>query len=175
MFHAHDLAVPNAKGLLTAVANGASTTRFTAYDALGRVTGSRQETDGQTYDFSYAYNRLGGLLTQTYPSGRQVTLSYDDAGRIDGATGAFSGSPATYASSFVYAAHGDILNMTLGNGPAESPEFNSLLQPTQVQAGSSALVGEANPAISLKTMRSAVRRLRLTRPLPYRRTAVVAR
>ncbi len=75
------------------------------------------------------------MLTQTYPSGRQVTLSYDDVGRIDGAAGSFSGSPATYESSFAYAAHGAVVNMTLGNGLAESTQFNSLLQPTQVKAG----------------------------------------
>ena len=61
--------------------SGATGTYF-AYDAVGRVVTQKQITGSTTYSLSYAYN-LGGLLTsQTYPSGRTLTHSYDEGGRL---------------------------------------------------------------------------------------------
>ena len=51
----------------------------------------------------YAYDLGGNSTTQTYPSGRTVTVSYDDAGRIDGVTGQKTGEAnRTYASDFAF-------------------------------------------------------------------------
>lgn len=46
-----------------------------------RVTEHKQTTDGEEYDTEYVYNLSGGLVEQTYPSGRKVQNV------IDGNTG----------------------------------------------------------------------------------------
>ncbi|PYT00376.1 MAG: hypothetical protein DMF63_07335, partial [Acidobacteria bacterium] len=62
----------NAKGKLLKVTSSVSTTEYTSFDILGRVTASKQTTDGQDYVNGYVYNLSGALIAQTYPSGRVV-------------------------------------------------------------------------------------------------------
>ena len=128
--------VPNAKGRLTQVANANSITNVTAYDPLGRVTGSNQVTGGQTYNFSYAYNLSGAMTSETYPSGRTIATSYDLANRPTSVVGNGTTSYVNIANSANFAPHGGILSITLGNGLVQTQQFNSLLQPTQIAAGS---------------------------------------
>ena len=68
-------------GQLAAVANGSSTTNYLAYDARGNVATSNQQTQGQVYSFAYGYNLADQIVSETYPSGRVATTSYDAAGR----------------------------------------------------------------------------------------------
>jgi YD repeat-containing protein len=49
-----------------------STTEYTSFDILGRVTGHKQTTDGTDYVTGYTYNLSGALIEETYPSGRVV-------------------------------------------------------------------------------------------------------
>ena len=67
---------------------------------------------------------------------RQITTSYDAAGRISPVNGQKSGEPnKTYASQFSYAAHGAISSLTLGNNLVDATTFNSRLQPTFIKLG----------------------------------------
>jgi RHS repeat-associated protein len=118
---------------LTMVQNAKSTTRFSQYDEEGQVILSQQVTGSQTFPFSYAYNRLGGLQTITYPSGRTVTMGFDNAGRISGVTN--QGTGLQYASNLSYAANNAISGLLFGNGLTESTTFNTRLQPTQIKTG----------------------------------------
>jgi hypothetical protein len=74
-----------AKGKLTGEGvQGWSATNYGGFDGRGRVTASVQRTitSGTTqtaYSFAYTYNRDGSLATQTYPSGKVVSLAYDRA------------------------------------------------------------------------------------------------
>ncbi len=125
-------------GQLCSASSSVSTTNFTSYDALGRVLAGNQVTAGQTYSFSYTYNHAGGLLTETYPSGRIITTAYDAAGRFSSLTGQKSGEPnKTYTSSYSFAAHGGVSSMQLGNSLWEHTNFNTRLQPTQIGLGTS--------------------------------------
>ncbi|MGB7068403.1 MAG: hypothetical protein WBD22_02825, partial [Pyrinomonadaceae bacterium] len=54
--------LPNAKGKLTKVSSSVSTTEYTTFDILGRVTGHKQTTDGQSYTTGYIYNLSGVLI-----------------------------------------------------------------------------------------------------------------
>ena len=65
----------NGVGRLWQVSNGASTTTFSAYDAVGRIKLSSQTPQGtsQPYSFSYNYKLAGALTSDTYPSGRTIT------------------------------------------------------------------------------------------------------
>ena len=111
----------NLLGRLTMVANGVSTTKYSAYDALGRVVSQAQTVAGQSYPFSNLYDHVG--VTQvTYPSGRAVTYAYDGAGRVSSAA-----SGATeYAGSITYAPHGAVEQLRLGNGRARQTESSRL-------------------------------------------------
>jgi uncharacterized protein RhaS with RHS repeats len=102
------------------VSNGASTTEYGSYDALGRVLGSTQNS---LYPFLYTYIPAG-LRTIQYPSGRVVTTSYDDAGRpLQLAAGT-----KNYASAIGYAPHGAPVSLTLGNALVETTAYNCRLQ-----------------------------------------------
>jgi uncharacterized protein RhaS with RHS repeats len=125
-------------GRFTWVGDSVSSTSFTAYDVLGRVTGSTQTTSGTAYpSFSYTYNPPGSLATETYPSGRKITFTPDGAGRVSAVCGLLGTATTNYTSAATaigYAPHGAIESLLLGNGLTESTSFNSRLQPTQIQA-----------------------------------------
>jgi YD repeat-containing protein len=124
-------------GNLASVANSVSTTAYTGYDALGRLTGSQQTTDGQTYGMSYAYDLAGALTDETYPSGRIVHHSYASDGKLTGVSSRIAANRPfrSYAQNFSYNAAGAVTGMQLGNMRWESTQFNSRMQPTQIALG----------------------------------------
>ncbi|HMS44007.1 MAG TPA: hypothetical protein PKE69_27520, partial [Pyrinomonadaceae bacterium] len=58
------------KGKLTKVTSAVSSTEYTNFDGLGRISTHQQTTDGNTYTTSYIYNLGGALIEETYPSNR---------------------------------------------------------------------------------------------------------
>lgn len=133
--YAHDT-LTNGKGRLTSVSSSVSATNYSGYDAVGKVAGSSQITDGQTYTMTYGYNLAGAMTSETYPSGRVVTTAYDDIGRLSAVTGQKSGEAnKTYASTPTFTAHGAIKDLKLGNNLWEHTNFNTRLQPTEIGLG----------------------------------------
>lgn len=130
-------AVTNAKGKLTKVTSSVSTTEYTSFDILGRVTGHKQTTDGNDYNTAYAYNLSGALIEETYPSGRKVQNVLDNNGDLSMVKSRKNMLAGywNYASNFTYSAAGAVTSMRLGNGKWESTVFNSRLQPTQIALG----------------------------------------
>jgi RHS repeat-associated protein len=137
----------NAKGKLIKVTNGTgadrSTTEYTGFDILGRVTAHKQTTDSTDYVTGYTYNHGGALIEETYPSGRVVKNELYASGELSQVSSKESSSAIykTYANDFAYTAAGAISSLKLGNGRFESTQFNNRLQPTQIALGSS--VGNA--------------------------------
>ena len=114
-----------------------STTEYTSFDIMGRVTGQKQTTDGTAYTTGYTYKLNGALDEETYPSGRVVKNVLTQNGDLsiveskkNSTLGFFS-----YAKNFTYTAAGAVGSMQLGNGKWESTAFNSRLQPTQIALG----------------------------------------
>lgn len=127
----------NAYGKLTKVSSTISTTEYTAFDILGRVTAHKQTTDSNDYTTGYTYSLSGQLLEQEYPGGRIVKNTYDAA---DGSISQVQSkrSAETYrnfANGFIYNAAGAVIAMRLGNGKWENPVFNSRMQPTKIGLG----------------------------------------
>ena len=122
------------KHRLTSVSSSISTTSYSCYDGLARVTTSSQQTGGTTYSFSYAYNPDDTLKSVTYPSTRKLAYQYDAAGRLT-AVGENTVGATDYASAISYKPHGGINSLTLGNGLYESWAYNQRLQPTQIKLG----------------------------------------
>jgi RHS repeat-associated protein len=128
--------VTNSKGRLTSVSSSVSATSYSGYDAVGKIIGSSQTTDNQSYSMTYGYNLSGALTTETYPSGRIVTTSYDNAGRLSSVTGQKSEEAnKTYVSQISYAASGPMTELKLGNNLWEHTSFNSRLQPIEIGLG----------------------------------------
>ncbi len=136
--------LPNSKGYLTQISNYNSITNFTSFDPLGRVTGSNQVTGQQTYGFSYTYNLAGALTSETYPSTRVVSFSYDGANRPLGVSGLLGTTGTTYTGAITYAPHGGVMAMTLGNGLTENTCFNNRLQLTGRRIGSASITNCSN-------------------------------
>ncbi len=92
------------KGKLTKVSSSVSVTKYSDFDDMGRLTESKQETDGQTYTSSYAYNLAGALTKETYPSGRVVENVFDPNGdlSITRSKKTSNHGYCNYADAFVY-------------------------------------------------------------------------
>ncbi|MGD9562997.1 MAG: RHS repeat-associated core domain-containing protein [Pyrinomonadaceae bacterium] len=126
------------RGALTKVTSTVSEDRFTSFDNHGRLLASEQITDGQTYGFTYKYNLSGGLIEQTYPSGRLVRNFLDSDGGLSAvATKTATGMMNPLASDFDYSATGAVRKMKLGNGLWETAVFDELNQLKQVGLGTS--------------------------------------
>jgi RHS repeat-associated protein len=125
------------KGELIEVSNSVSTSKTTSFDNLGRALTYQQITDGQTYISSYQYNLAGALVSETYPSGRQVKYDYNADGDLSRVWGQVGQNQRTYANSFSYTASSAVSSMQLGNGRWETAKFNSRLQVTELGLGNS--------------------------------------
>ncbi|HYV11705.1 MAG TPA: DUF4214 domain-containing protein [Pyrinomonadaceae bacterium] len=122
----------SANGRLIAMTYGSSssiTGTYYGYDSMGRVNVQKQVTGANTYSLSYTYNLAGLLATETYPTSRVLTNSYDNAGRLS----QISDGTTTFASSFTYAPSGGMLSETWGNGAVHSLAYNNALQVSQVK------------------------------------------
>ncbi|MEQ1922405.1 MAG: RHS repeat-associated core domain-containing protein [Pyrinomonadaceae bacterium] len=124
-------------GKLTKVESSVSTTEYTGFDILGRVTTHKQTTDGNDYTIGYTYNLSGALIEETYPSGRVVKNVLDNNGELEIVQSKKNSSAGywNYAENFTYNPAGAVTAMQLGNGHWESTTFNSRLQPTQIALG----------------------------------------
>jgi RHS repeat-associated protein len=120
--------VSNSKGQLTSIVNGNSATYRTSFDAVGNVLMSSQTTAGQVYGFGYTYNLAGGLVKETYPSGRVVTTAYDGANRVSGVSGTLNGQVTPYVSNLGYAAHGAVQGFKFANNVWRGFAYNNRLQ-----------------------------------------------
>jgi YD repeat-containing protein len=160
--YSYDTGSAYSVGRLQQVSNANSLTSYTGYDPLGRVTATNQVTAGQDYSFSYSYNRAGALVSETYPSGRVVATSYDDANRVSAVTGTFNGQQMSYVSGVTYASHGAPSSFTYGNQLARTLGYNNRLQlssyqdalqnaPTSILFSVSANWGAANNNGSLQS------------------------
>jgi RHS repeat-associated protein len=134
----------HAKGKLTKVSTGTgantSTTEYVTFDILGRVTASKQTTDGGDtggYTTGYTYTLAGALDTETYPSTRVVKNELNNDGSLSMVESKKNSSSGywSYANSFTYNPAGAVTSMQLGNGHWESTTFNSRLQPTRIALG----------------------------------------
>lgn len=108
-----------------------ATGNYFSYDNMGRVTTEWQLT-GSTptkYKLSYGYN-LGDLVTsETYPSGRALSLSYDDGGRLS----QVSDGSTTFTDSFQYTPHGGLSSEKFGNTAVHTMNYNHALQASQIK------------------------------------------
>jgi RHS repeat-associated protein len=120
------------KGALTRVETAAagdtpSTATEFDYDLMGRIRKHRQSIGTQTYNLEYAYNLAGQLISETYPSGKIVTVDYDANGRLSGV----ADQTRSYMNNPQYQGKGNALSsINSGNGTTQTFQFNDRLQMT---------------------------------------------
>ncbi len=123
--------VPYSVGRLLAVTNGTSNNYYNAYDPMGRVTATAQQTNGQTYSFVYGYNLAGALTSETYPSGRVVTTTFDEANEASTVAGTLSGQVTNYITQTNYWPHGGLYFYNRGNNVTHAVSYNKRLQQSE--------------------------------------------
>ncbi|MBL8217091.1 MAG: RHS repeat-associated core domain-containing protein [Bryobacterales bacterium] len=128
-----------------------SSTELT-WDALGRVTSNKQRITGNANDYilNYTYYLNDAINQLTYPSGKSVTYTLDDAGRdleLKQGTTRSLARIATSPDPTGWSAHGAVTDIQLGNGLWESHEFNSRLQKHRSRLGT--VRAPAQPADTL--------------------------
>ena len=129
--YTYDPGLPNGIGKLGSVANANSTTTFTSFDPMGRVTASMQATGNRSYGFAYQYNLAGSLTSETYPSGRVLATAYDAANRPTSLQGNFANAVTSYVSQIAYWPHGGLYSFSRGNSVSHAASYNSRLQETE--------------------------------------------
>jgi RHS repeat-associated protein len=113
-----------------------------SYDAMGRIIQQRDYTQsGWQPAITAQYNFLGALTSLAYPSGRQVTLSYNTGDQLDQVQFAsFAGTTVGYnywsAADNSFYPTGAPKSVTLGNGVVETYSFNQRLQLAENTVGS---------------------------------------
>ena len=127
--HSYDLAT-NGKGhIYQTQATGSSLITIDSYDALGRPTAQRQQFNisgawGQSYTMQRSYNLAGSVATQTYPSNRMVSYTYDAGGRLNGFSGTLGdGTSRTYSNEIIYSSLGALAKEKFGT---TTPIYNKL-------------------------------------------------
>ena len=104
-------------------------TSIDSYDALGKPLVQRQlfklnGTWSPTYQTSRAYNRAGGVISATYPSGHTITYGYDAIGRTSSFSGNLGdGTSRTYATNLGYSPAGALTWEQFGTN---SPLYHKL-------------------------------------------------
>jgi RHS repeat-associated protein len=98
-----------------------------SYDSYNRVQSRTWTRDGKSYTVSYQYNAASQRKRITYPSTREIDLSYDNQGRPSSVGG--------YVSGIGYNVASQVTGWTLGNGAVETFSYgNSRLQLTSQTA-----------------------------------------
>ena len=110
--------------LVAQIYGSGSSGDYYAYDVLGRQTLKYQQTGPINYTLAAGYTLSGAIKTLTYPSGRTVTNTYDNAGRLTALSGNLGdGGTRTYASDILYSPPGGLTKEQFGTS---TPVYNKL-------------------------------------------------
>ncbi|HEX2270049.1 MAG TPA: hypothetical protein VHH35_10965, partial [Pyrinomonadaceae bacterium] len=103
---------------------GGSNGDYSAYDALGRRTLKIQQTGGVNYQTSAVYSLSGDVTSMTSPSGRTITNTYDQMGRLTTFSGNLGdGTTRTYSSGIIYSPIDGLVKEQFGT---TTPIYNKL-------------------------------------------------
>ena len=106
------------------------------YDAHGNLTREEKTIDSILYGTQYAYNKNNILTSVTYPSGRTINYTLDQAGRISQVSTTLGGNPKTLASGITYLPYGGIMGLTYGNGLSLSQGYDNQYRTSSIVTGS---------------------------------------
>jgi RHS repeat-associated protein len=106
------------------------------YDAHGNLTREEKTIGSILYTTQYTYNNNNLLTSITYPSGRTITYTLDQVGRISQVSTILGGNPKTLASAITYLPNGGITGLTYGNGLSLSQGYDNQYRISSIVTGS---------------------------------------
>jgi YD repeat-containing protein len=113
----------NQKGRLTHIAEPNSTTAYT-YDLQGRLRSEARTINAVTYTTGYGYDAAGRMDSITYPSGRQLTYTLDNLGRVQSITSTRAGLVQPLVTGIAYRAFGPVKGFMFGNNQTYTRGFD---------------------------------------------------
>ncbi len=108
------LSVTNGIGRLTGRVDPSGSYTF-YYDAQGNLNKEEKTINSVLYTTQYAFNKNNFMTSITYPTGRVITYTTDQVGRISQVSTTLNGQPKTLASGIDYMPFGGIKALTYGN------------------------------------------------------------
>ena len=123
------------KGRLTGRTDPSGSYTF-HYDAQGNITKEEKTISSVLYTTEYTYNKDNVLTSITYPSGRPVTYTLDQTGRVTQVGTTLNGNPKTLASSISYVPYGGITGLTYGNTLSLSQGYDNQYRMSSIVVGS---------------------------------------
>jgi RHS repeat-associated protein len=106
------------------------------YDAHGNLNKEEKTIGSILYTTQYTYNDNNILTSITYPTGRTITYTPDQVGRISQVSTTLNGNPKTLASTITYLPYGGITGLTYGNGLSFSQGYDNQYRISSITAGS---------------------------------------
>jgi RHS repeat-associated protein len=106
------------------------------YNAQGNLTREVKTVNSILYTTQYTYNNNNILTSITYPSGRVITYTPDQIGRISQVRTTLGGNPKNLASSIEYLPFGGMTGLTYGNGLSLSQGYDNQYRISSIVVGS---------------------------------------
>jgi RHS repeat-associated protein len=106
------------------------------YDANGNLIREDKTIGSILYTTQYTYNNNNILTSITYPSGRTITYTLDQIGRILQVSTTLNGNPKTLASDITYLPYGGITGLTYGNGLSLTQGYDNQYRISSIITGS---------------------------------------
>ena len=112
------------RGWLISVDDRPGATAY-GYSTRGNILSVTKQLGGRTYASAYTYDKADNAMSMTYPSGRGVTYTRDDAGRIASISMSGDGPSNAVLSQITYNALGQIIAATYGNSASLSRVYDA--------------------------------------------------
>jgi len=113
------------------------------YDRRGLLASEAKTIGGQTFTSAFQYDADGNRSAIHYPSGRNVTWTFDYADRPFSATVSASAGTTTLVSSASYLPFGPVKDIVFGNGTSRHMTYD-----TRYRATTNQLNGSGDPIVS---------------------------
>jgi RHS repeat-associated protein len=106
------------------------------YNAHGNLTKEEKTINSILYTTQYTYNNNNILTSVTYPTGRVITYTPNQIGRISQVSTTLNGNPKTLASAITYLPYGGITGLTYGNGLTLTQGYDNQYRISSIATGS---------------------------------------
>lgn len=114
----------NGLGRLTSITDSVGTINYT-YDERGHITIEVRAIGGVNYQTDYTYNSAGQLNGVIYPSGRALSFTLDNLGRISQIDTVKGGVSSTLVSNIQYRPFGPIQSLQFGNNTSYTRQYDT--------------------------------------------------
>jgi RHS repeat-associated protein len=134
-FSYDSVAVTNGIGRLTGRVDASGSYTF-YYDAQGNLSREGKTIGSNLYTTQYTYNKNNFLTSITYPTGRTITYTPNQVGRISQVSTTLGGQPKTLVSAIDYLPFGGIKALIYGNALSLSQGYDNQYRISSIVVGS---------------------------------------